>query len=172
MPIRRHAIIGLAAAWAAAAAAPLAGCGFELRQTPQMPFSALAVVGFDARSPLAADLQRALAGHVRWVEVPENADVVLHVLADSRERSVVASTAAAQVRQLQLRLRFRFRLDDAAGRELAAPTELLLARDMNYSETSALAKAQEEEQLFAAMQAEIVHQVVRRLAQVRPTRAG
>lgn len=172
MPVYRRAIIGLAAALALAGTGGLSGCGFELRRAPEMPFAALAMTGFDARSPLAAELQRSLAGHVRWVEVPEKADVVLHALVDARERSVVASTAAAQVRQLQLRLRFRFRLDDAAGRELAPPTELLLTRDMNYSETSALAKAQEEEQLFAAMQADIVRQVLRRLAQVRPPRAG
>lgn len=158
--MRRRALLGAASA--------LAGCGFELRRTPEMPFGTLALDGFAPRSPLAAELRQTLASRVRLVELPAQAEVVLRALADARERSVVASTAAAQVRQVQLRQRLRFMVTDAAGHELAPPTELLLARDMNYSETHALAKAQEEEQLYAAMQTDVVQQVARRLARVRP----
>ncbi len=161
----RRALLGAAAALA------LAGCGFELRRTPEMPFRTLALGGFAPTSPLAAELQRTIGGRVEFVDAAERADVVLRALVDSRERSVVASTAAAQVRQMQLRLRFRFQLEDVAGRELAPPTELLLSRDMNYSETAALAKAQEEEQLYASMQSDIAQQVARRLAQVKPAHA-
>ena len=66
-------------------------------------------------------------------------------------RSVVASTASGQVRELQLRSRLRFRAAHAGGRELIPPTEMLLTRDMSYSETAALAKEQEEALLFRAM---------------------
>jgi LPS-assembly lipoprotein len=51
---------------------------------------------------------------------------------------------------------------------LIAPTELLLRRDMSYSETAALGKAQEEAELMASMQSDIVQQVLRRLAQANP----
>ena len=44
---RRHLL-------AAAAAAGLAGCGFELRQPPHMPFQSIALIGFAPKSPLAA----------------------------------------------------------------------------------------------------------------------
>ena len=54
------------------------------------------------------------------------------------------------------------------GRELVPPTELLLTRDMSYSEAFALAKAQEEAELLTAMQDDIVQQVLRRLAQANP----
>lgn len=151
----------------------LTGCGFELRRTPEMPFETIAMTGFAPRSPLADELRRALASRAKVVDTPEKADVVLQVLLDRRERSVVASTAAAQVRELQLRMRFHFQLTNAGGRELAPLTELLLARDMSYSETYALAKAQEESQLYAAMQTDIVQQVTRRLAHLKlqPARA-
>ena len=43
---------------------------------------------------------------------------------------------------------------------------IVLARDMSYSETFALAKEQEEALLYAAMQSEIVMQVLRRLSAV------
>ena len=93
--------------------------------------------------------------------------MVLEALADARERSVVASTAAGQVRELQLRARLNFRLRTPAGKELIPATEILLSRDMSYSETVALAKEQEEAQLFRAMQSDIVAQVMRRLAAVQ-----
>jgi LPS-assembly lipoprotein len=50
--------------------------------------------------------------------------VVLQALADVRERAVVATTAAAQVRELQLRLKLRWRTHTPAGRELTPPAEL------------------------------------------------
>jgi LPS-assembly lipoprotein len=149
-------------------AATLPGCGFALRQTPPLPFKRIALTGFDARSPLAAELRERLAPGVQLVDVPGQADVVLQALLDKRERSVVASTAVGQVRELQLRLRFEFQLSSPGGRMLIAPTELLLRRDMTYSETAALGKAQEEAELFAAMQGDIVQQLLRRLAQANP----
>ncbi len=156
----------LAAALLATAA--LAGCGFALRQTPPLPFARIHLAGFDERSPLAAELRMALADAVQLVPTPGQADVVLQALADRRERSIVASTAAGQVRELQLRLRFEFRVVTPGGRTLVAPSELLLSRDMSYSERVALAKAQEEAELYAAMQSDIVQQVLRRLVRADP----
>lgn len=100
-------------------------------------------------------------------EAASQAQVVMEALADTRERSVVASTATGEVRELQLRARLQFRLRSAAGRELIAPTEIVRSRDMSYSESLALAKEQEEAQLFRIMQSDIVSQVMRRLAAVR-----
>ena len=97
---------------------------------------------------------------------PAQAQVVLHALTDRRERGVVASTTAAQVREIQLRVRLEFRLATPSGRELIPATELLLTRDMSYSETVALAKEYEEAQLLRAMQSDIVSQLMRRLARV------
>jgi len=57
----------------------------------------------------------------------------------------------------------------AAGRELIPATELLLTRDMSYSETIALAKEQEEALLFRGMRGDIVQQLLRRLATLNPS---
>jgi LPS-assembly lipoprotein len=147
----------------------LAGCGFTLRQPPALSFRSIALQGFAPRSPLKTELERRLAAQPSLVLAPDpaRAEVVLHVLEDRRERSVVASTAAAQVRELQLRIQFHFRVDTPSGRELLPRAELLLKRDMSTSETAALAKAQEEEELYREMQSDIVGQVLRRLASVR-----
>jgi LPS-assembly lipoprotein len=153
----------------AAGASLLAGCGFELRRAPQLAFRTIALSGFAPRSPLAEELRLNIGASQTTVVVPEpaRAQVVLEALADDRERSVVASTSAGQVRELQLRTRFSFRLRTPAGRELIPATELLLSRDMSYSESIALAKEQEEALLFRTMQSDIVAQVMRRLAAVQ-----
>jgi LPS-assembly lipoprotein len=148
----------------AALALPLAGCGFELRRAPTLPFRSIALTGFAPRSPLAEEMKRALEQSVQVLDVPARAEAVLQALTDAHERSVVGSSAAGQVRDVQLRVRFRYRVATPAGRELLLADELLLTRDMSYNETSALAKEQEETQLFRAMDADIVTQVMRRLA--------
>jgi LPS-assembly lipoprotein len=163
MPARRRLL-------AAFAATALAGCGFELRRAPALPFRTIALAGFAPRSPLADELRQRIAATptTRVVEAAGEAEVVLEALVDARERSVVASTAAGQVREIQLRTRFQFRLRTAAGRELIPPTELMLSRDIGYAENLALAKEQEEAQILRTLQADIVSQVMRRLAAVGP----
>ena len=156
-------------AWVASVLGPLlvAGCGFQLRGTTELPFSRIALEGFAPRSPLADELRRTLAQSAQVVANPAQAQVVLHALADRRERSVVAQTTAAQVRELQLRVRLEFKLTTPGGRELIPATELLLTRDMSFSETVVLAKEYEEAQLMKAMQSDIVGQLMRRLAHVK-----
>jgi LPS-assembly lipoprotein len=150
----------------ALAALPLAGCGFELRRPPRLSFASIALQGFAPRSPLAEELRRQLALQVRVLDTPAKAEVILQALEDTRERSVVASTSAAQVREMQLRLKFHFRAHTPGGRELIPRAELLLSRDLSYSETLALAKEYEDAELFREMQADVVAQVLRRLASV------
>ena len=159
---RRAWLIGLAAA------SLLGGCGFALRRPPELRFRTIALRGFVARSLLAQELKMQIDASQTTlvVESPAQAQVVLEALADARERSSVASTSAGQVRELQLRARLRFRLLRRDGSELIAPTEILLTRDLSYSETAALAKEQEEALLYRAMQSDIVSQVLRRLAAV------
>ncbi len=149
-------------------AAALAGCGFELRRAPELRFRTLALAGFGPKSPLAEELRTSIDASQTTVVVDAapKAQVVLEALADAREKSVVASTAFGEVRELQLRSRFHFRLRTPQGRELIPATEILLTRDMSYRESAALAKEQEEAALYRSMQSDIVAQVLRRLASV------
>ncbi len=163
--MQRRAFLGLLPA--AGVVAGVSGCGFELRRPPELPFSRLALSGFAPRSPLADELKRTLAQTVEVVEQVNRAEAVLQSLVDRREKSVTASTAAGQVRGIQLRVRFEFRLVTPGGREYIPDTVLQLARDMSYTETFALAKEQEEQQLYAALQTDIVQLLMRRLAEVK-----
>ncbi len=160
---RRRALLSAVSAVSAAA---VAGCGFQLRRPPTLSFHSIALTGFAPRSPLAEELRRNLVKSVRIVDAPAQAEVVLHALADERQKVVVASTSAAQVREFQLRVKLNFRASTPAGKVLIAPAELLLTRDLSYSETLALAKEQEEADLFREMQSDVVAQVMRRLAAI------
>lgn len=133
-----------------------------------MRFSRIAFTGFAPRSPMVEELKRQLGRGVVAVDAPAQAQVVLHALEDRREKSAVATTAAAQVREQQLRLRLVFRAHAPTGRELIPRTELAVQRDQSYRETAALAKEEEEADLFRDMQADIAGQVLRRLASLAP----
>ncbi|MEO7338988.1 MAG: LPS assembly lipoprotein LptE [Caldimonas sp.] len=161
MASRRSLLVALAGS--------LAGCGFELKRAPELRFRTIQLVGFGPRSPLAAELRSSVNASVTTtvVDAAAQAQVVLEALTDAREKNVVASTAAGQVTEFQLRSRFRFRLRTTAGKELIPPTEILQSRDLSYTESAALAKEQEEATLYRSMQADIVSQVMRRLASVQ-----
>lgn len=165
---RRHLLSALGALLA------LPGCGFALRGAARFAFESLRLRGSET-TPVARALQRQLqANGVRVFSsaLPaspegETGQVVLTVLTDQRERAVVGQTAAGQVRELQLRTRFRFRLTTAQGVVLLESTELLLERDISYTESAALSKEAEEALQYRDMQADIVQQAMRRLAAVQ-----
>jgi LPS-assembly lipoprotein len=145
------------------AAAP-AGCGFELRRAPDLPFKSVALVGFSERTSTADELRRAMPSSVTVVADPRQAEVVLEALADERRRSVSATTSAGQVRELVLSSRLVYRLSTRSGKPLLPPAEVAMSRQMSYSETAALPKEQEEQGLWRAMESDIALQVLRRLA--------
>ena len=169
-PLRRRTLLALLPA--PAAALLLAGCGFKLRGVQQFDFRTLYIAA-PPGSPLARELRRTLQGAVDTVQVltdpaqKTQAEAILEVLSEQRERSVVGLNASGQVRELQLRLRLRFRLVTPGGEERIAATELLQQRDISYNETIALAKEAEEALLYRNMQTDLVPQLLRRLAAVK-----
>jgi len=104
---------------------------------------------------------------VQLVEDPAKAQVVLEALHEVRDRTVVASTSVGQVREWTLRLQFDYLVRTADGELLVPKVELRLSRDMNYTESMALAKEQEAVNLYGAMHSDAVAQVMRRLAAVK-----
>lgn len=167
----RHTLIARRA-WlvstASLAVASLAGCGFQLRGAQELKFRTVQLTGFRPHSPLEKELRRAINASKTTLVVDSGgeAQVMLDAVSDRRERNVVATTSAGQVRQISLRVRFTFTLRTPSDRELIAPTELLLGRDISYNESDALAKEQEEALLYREMQTDIVSQIMRRLAAV------
>ena len=179
-PSRRAALRGLAVAGSAGVLAGLNGCGFALRQAPKFAFESIQVAGYENTTVSRALQQALVSSGVRVVnasaatpaaagsaQAADSPQVVLQVLQDRHERVVSGQTDSGQVRELTLRGRFRFRLSTPAGKYLIDETELLLERDITFSETAALAKAAEEQLMFRDMDGDIVQQVLRRLAAVK-----
>lgn len=162
---RRRALLALGAT---ASGLMLAGCGFQLRRVQPLAFQSIELAGFASHSPLAHQLRLAIeATGTKVVESLPEAEVVLRALQESRQQVAVVSTAAGQVRELNLQLHFRFRLTRVRDDQvLIKDTELALARDLTFNESDALAKQQEADTLFRAMQNDLVDQLMRRLAAV------
>jgi LPS-assembly lipoprotein len=57
-----------------------------------------------------------------------------------------------------------YRVHDGKGRELVAPGEVVLRRDITFDDSQVLAKEQEEILLVRDMQSDAVQQLLRRIA--------
>ena len=146
----------------------LFACGFTLRQAPHFSFTTLYYP--TSGSGLDQKLKRAIesGGQVRVLIAPEpRAQVTFQTLDVRREESAVSLTAQGQVRELVLRVRLKFKLQNAQGVELIPETELLIERNVSYSETAALSKEVEKTTLYNDMENDVVQQIMRRLAAVR-----
>ena len=169
--MQRRVFLLFAASSASLALISLNGCGFALRKAPDFAFSTL-YSGLSESSPLGVELKRSLQS-TRKVKVISDArlineaQVVLDVLLDQREKVVLSLNASGQVREFQLRLRFGFRLRTLAGKELIPATEIALQRDISFNESAVLAKEAEEALLYRDMQSDVVQQIMRRLAAVK-----
>lgn len=147
----------------------LAGCGFKLRASQNYSFSSLAV-NPNPGGPLAMELRRALGSALRVLtpdEDPTQAQLVIDILQEQREKVVVGVNSSGQIREFQLRIRLKFRVHTPQGKELLADAEIVQQRDISFNESAALAKEAEEVLLYRDMQSDIVQQVMRRLATVR-----
>lgn len=158
----------LLTAGALAGCATLAGCGFHLRRSAELPFKSL-YAGFSSASPIGAEFKRMarLLGETRIVDKPEEAEVKLEVLNELREREIVGFSNTGRPREYQLRYRFDFRLVDAKNAVIIPPTSIVLRRDITTTDTQLAAKQQEEVLLYREMQSDMVQQVLRRLAAVK-----
>ena len=143
-----------------AVAAGLQACGFRLRQPSDLPYSRIALAGFARRSHMAEAMRRNLPPSARVVDNARDAEVVVQALDDRFTKTVVAATAAGQVREL------RFRITQPDGTLLSEDAELEQMRDLSYSEASALGKEEEEATLVREMHNDIAEQLLQRLAAV------
>lgn len=169
----RRAVLALALGGALAAG--LAGCGFHLRGTGgnyTLPFAAL-YVGLPASSPLAIDLKRNIRANGRTVVAARaaEADGIIEVISDpekTRTKSILSLNSDGRVREYLLSYNIVFRVTDRAGNELLAPTQINLGRPIEFKESQLLAKEQEEALLYKDMQTDLVQQMMRRMAAIKP----
>ena len=159
------------AALAGVMAVFLAACGFHLRGQAQLPFETLYIPG---DNPLVVELKRNVAAgsKTRLVNSPSDAQAVFGFTQELREKIILSFSSAGRVSEYQLRYRVGFRVTDPKGTQVFLPTsEVLLTRDVSYSDAQVLAKETEEALLYRDMQSDMVQQIMRRLVAAKPASA-
>jgi LPS-assembly lipoprotein len=150
----------------------LAACGFQLRGQTQLPFETLYIPGVNS---LVVELKRNLraTSGARLVDAAADAQAVLGFTRETREKVILSYNAQGRVQEYLLRYRVGFRVTDSAGAKVYVPTsEIVLTREMSYSDALVLAKESEETLLFRHMQADMVQQILRRLVTARSLPVG
>jgi LPS-assembly lipoprotein len=142
----------------------LAGCGFQLRGTADVPFQTIHVAG--ATGGIALDLKRQIqAGtNAKVLDDPRAADAILLFTQELRDKEILSLTGTGRVREFRLNYRVGFRLHDGKGGDYLPQSTLVLSRDVTFNDSEVLAKEAEEALLFRDMQTDMVQQIMRRLA--------
>jgi LPS-assembly lipoprotein len=156
------------------ALAMLAGCGFQLRGTANLPFASVfvqapvsAALGGPA-APVVPDVIEGLAKRgVQLKTKIEDADFSVRFLQVTFDKRVLSLSGSGRAREFELEYRIRYEFVDASQKIWGEPGEITIRRDFSYSESQALAKEVEERQLIRDMQLDAASQILRRLQTVR-----
>ena len=153
--------------------AGLSACGFQLRGSGSaynMPFKTI-YLAFPDNSSLGTELRRNLRGSdkVEVVSDAAKAEARFEVVSENRSKAILSLNSQGRVREYLLTYTLVFRVRDAKGAEVLGATEIVLKRPLTFNESQVLAKESEEILLYRDMQTDLVQQILRRLAAVKPT---
>jgi LPS-assembly lipoprotein len=143
----------------------LAGCGFQLRGTADLPFDKLYMAPVSTPG-VALDLKRNIQSGTRTAVVDDmkTADAVLEFAREAREKLILSLASTGRVREFQLRYTVDFRVHDGKGGEFVPMSTVALVRDITYNDSDVLSKDAEELLIYRDMQYDMVQQIMRRLA--------
>jgi len=146
----------------------LAACGFQLRGAQPLPFKSLYLTVAE-NSELGAALKRNIraVGGTEITEAAKDAQAIFTIVGDAREKNILSLSSAGRVREFQLRYRFVFTVVDQQGREFLPTSEIVITRDITFSDAQVLAKEQEEVLLWRDMQNDLMQQILRRMATIK-----
>jgi LPS-assembly lipoprotein len=146
----------------------MAGCGFQLRGTADVPFESLYVP--QSAGGIGLELKRSIQAGTRAkvVDDPRQAAAILEFTEETRLKEILSLTGQGRVREYLLRYRVGFRVHDGKGRDFIPPDTVMLLRDISFNDADVLAKESEEQLLYRDMQTDMVQQILRRLAAAKP----
>jgi LPS-assembly lipoprotein len=150
----------------------LSACGFQLRGSmlgQNLPFKSI-YLDLPASSSLGTELRRYLrgTGELKIVDNQDDAEAILEVRNEVREKIILSLNSQGRVRQYGLNYRVTIRVLDRNKAVYMPPTTIALKRDLSYNEDQILAKDTEETLLYRDMQSDLVQQIIRRLAAIKP----
>jgi len=146
----------------------LSACGFALRGPVALPFKSI-YIGLPEASALGGELRRQIRanGQTQIMSDAKDAQVMLEVLAETRDKQILSLNSQGRVREYNLIYNFRFRVRNNVGKEFLEPVDIQLKRNISFNETQVLAKEAEEVLLYRDMQSDLVQQIMRRLAVIK-----
>ncbi len=145
-------------------ASALAGCGFHLRGSVDLPFQTL-YLNVPTSPPFAESMKRAIegAGGVKLVDTAAAAQVVLDITSVVDNKDVLSLSGGGRVREYALSKRVAFSLHDATGHDWLPAGEVVIRRSYSFNESEVLAREFQEQKYLVEMQTDAVQQVLRRL---------
>lgn len=143
----------------------LTACGFKLRGAYSLPFDTIAISLPDT-SELRAIIKRNItaSSKTRVVDDPKDAQAILTVVGDRVAKNILSLNSSGRVSEYQLVRTFSFRVHDMDGRDFIPQSDIVMRRDITYSDAQVLSKESEETLLLRDMQNDLVQQLMRRLS--------
>ena len=147
----------------------VSACGFQLRGSYTLPYESL-YLAIPDYSLIGADLRRAIraSGSTRLADSAKDAEATFLPTGEARDPIILSLSSAGRVREKRLRYRYGYRVVDDKGRDLVLPNTIDIKRDLTYDDSNVLSKEQEEVLLWQDMERDLVQQLMRRLAAVKP----
>jgi LPS-assembly lipoprotein len=108
----------------------------------------------------------------RITNTAAEADAILQIITELREKEVLSLSAGGRVREYQLRYRVRYVVFDKDKKAIVEPSEIILRRDYSFDDQNQLPGEGEEVLLYRDMQIDAVQQLLRRLQAATRVAAG
>lgn len=146
------------------------GCGFQLRGTADIPVAlrTMAVSSTDGNSQLLVELRRSLAASdVTLLDAPSASGFTLVVGAESSNERVLSVNSNARAGEFELSVSVPFQLRNGSD-IVMGPETLTIDKVYLADPNSAVAKAEEREQIEDEIRRELVVLILRRLQSVSP----
>jgi len=145
----------------------LAGCGFHLRGSADLPaaMSVTYIKGIRPFGTLADDFSAALRLRgVTVTDVEQSATAVLQITQNSTEKVVLSVDTNGNVLEYEIRQNVRFAVAAADGLPVVEEQSVALSRDYIFSSTDVLGKQREEQVVRATLQESLVNLAMLRIA--------
>ncbi len=155
--------------WIVVATLLLSACGFHLRGAYSLPFDTL-YINHPESSELRAVIKRNIEASTQTRVVGEatEAQAILNILSDAPVKKILSLNSAGRVREYQLTRTFIFKVGNAKGGDFLPQSSIAISREMTFDDAAVLSKEAEEVLLWRDIQNDLVQQLLRRLAAVKP----
>ncbi|MFA7270645.1 MAG: LPS assembly lipoprotein LptE [Sterolibacterium sp.] len=147
----------------------LTACGFQLRGAYPLPFDKL-YINLPDTTELHAQLKRSITAgsNASIVANQKEAQATLLIPSDVTAKNILSLSATGRAREFQLVRTFTFRLVDGKGRDWLPLSQIVVRRDITFTDDLVLSKESEESMLWHDIQNDLVQQILRRLSAAKP----